>query len=392
MSDSRQGGPGRGLELFRIAGIRIRIDVSWLLIFALVLWSISAGYLPHRFPDLETGQYWAAGLVATLLFFVSILIHELAHSLVAKRAGLHISEITLFLFGGVSRMAEEPRSPGLEFRIAVVGPLASFALAGLFAGVAWLAGDALGGLSRVVVEYLAWINAALGVFNLLPGFPLDGGRAFRALVWWRTGSLRRATRLASNIGQGFALALMALGALQLFSGALVGGLWLIFIGMFLRGLASAGYEQLAVRQALEGVDVADVMVRDPRTVSPDLTLRRLVDEHLLRDGVRGYPVVEGGAVRGVVGLENLQGVSPEDLEGRRVSDVLSERHPGMEVAPDASLADALRQMAEQDEPRLLVMRGGRLVGLLTRGGVRRLLEVREVLPRPEERPDEAAAA
>lgn len=388
MSDSR-----RGLDLFKIAGIRIRVDASWLVIFALVLWSLSAGYLPHRFPDLETGQYWIAGLVATLFFFASILVHELAHSLVAKRAGIHIPEITLFLFGGVSRMSEEPRSPGLEFRVAIVGPLASFALAALFGGVAWAFGPSLPGLSGVVVEYLAWINAALGVFNLLPGFPMDGGRAFRALVWWRTGSLRRATRMASNIGQGFALALMALGALQLFSGALLGGLWLIFIGMFLRGLASAGYEQMAVRQALEGVDVEDVMVRDPVTVPSDLTLRQLVDEHLLRDGVRGYPIVDGGGdVRGIVGLEHLQDLSPEELQQKRVADVLSERRAEMEIAPDASLGDALRQMAEHDQPRLLVMRGGRLVGLLTRGGVRRLLEVKEVLPEPGQGPGRAAQA
>lgn len=380
MAGEKRGADRHGIVLFRIAGIRIRIDASWLIIFALVLWSISAGYLPHRFPDLSTEQYWAAGLLATLLFFASLLLHELAHSLVAIRAGIPIPEITLFIFGGVSRMTEEPDNPALEFRVAVVGPLASFALAALFGGLAWSLGNVLSPLMIVVLTYLGWINAALGVFNLLPGFPLDGGRVFRALVWWRTGSLRRATRLASNIGQGFAFALMGLGALELFTGALLGGLWLIFIGMFLRGMAQAGYAQLAVRLAIEGVDVEDVMVHDPVTVPPDLTLRDLVENHFLRHAVRGYPVVRNGQVEGIVSIEHLRDIPTEELDQRRVEDVMHRLDDAIRIAPRASLADALRQMSTGGEPRLLVMRDGRLLGMLTRSGVQRLLEIRETVP------------
>lgn len=213
----------RGLALFRLGGIQIRIDPSWLMILALIWWSLSAGYFPRTHPEAGGAWLWAAGLLSALLFFVSLLLHELAHSLVARRAGLEVSSITLFLFGGASEMVGEPDDPRTEFRIAIVGPLTSFALAGFF----WALGLALAGVAPDLllgmVRYLAWINLALGVFNLLPGFPLDGGSVLRALVWWRTGSLRRASGLATRAGKGLGIGLALLGGLQIFSGALVGG-------------------------------------------------------------------------------------------------------------------------------------------------------------------------
>ncbi len=368
---------GRGLELLRIAGIPIRIDPSWLLIFGLVLWSLSAGYLPGRLPEASTASYWAAGLVATLLFFASIVIYELAHSLVALRAGIPIPEITLFVFGGVSHMAKAPKTPQLELSIAIAGPLTSFALAGLFGAVAQTLPEP--SLQRVVIAYLGWINLALGVFNLIPGFPLDGGRVLRALIWWRTGSLRRGTRVASDAGRGFAFVLMGLGALQLFAGSLVGGLWLIFIGMFLRGMASAGYQEMVLRTSLENVDVADVMARQPVTVPPDLGLRALVDRHMLVDGHRGYPVVERDRVLGVIGLEALRGLSPGELEARSVRDAMRPLDASLRIEPEVSLLDALRRLDDEKSSRLLVMEGDRLVGVLTRSGVLRHLEIQQIL-------------
>lgn len=255
-----------GLSLFRVAGIQVRVDPSWLLIFGLILWSLSAGYFPRAYPDSDTAGYWTAGLLSTLLFFASLLVHELSHSIMARRAGLEVPSITLFLFGGASEMTSEPDDPATEFRIAIVGPLASFALAALF----WLVGSVvpagLPALFGAVLEYLAWINLALGVFNLLPGLPLDGGRVVRAIVWWRTGSIETGSRVASRAGQGLGLGLMVLGGLQIFGGALVGGIWLILIGLFVRGLAASSHRGLRVRQALEGLHVADVMVSEVETV------------------------------------------------------------------------------------------------------------------------------
>src|SRR3972149_724611 len=242
----------RGIHLFTIAGIRIIIDYSWFMLFVLVALSLSTGYLPQEYPGASALAYWVAGLVATISFFLSILFHELAHSLVALRSGIEIPSITLFLFGGVSRLSEEAKNPKTELTIAIVGPLSSFALALLF----WIAGEKLEGvihpLAQAVVEYLSFINLALGIFNLIPGFPLDGGRVLRAIVWWRTGSIDRATRLVTDLGKGFAVTLMFLGAMLIFRGALLGGIWLIFIGMFLRGSAAPGEEQVYLLGLLGG--------------------------------------------------------------------------------------------------------------------------------------------
>jgi Zn-dependent protease len=364
---------------FAIAGIPIRIDPSWLLIFALVLWSMSTVYLPSRLPEIPRAQAWLAGIVATACFFASLVFHELAHSLVARRAGIAVSGIRLFLFGGVSQIGEEPRTPAIELRVAIVGPLASFALAAGF----WLVSLAFATepptVAVAVLQYLAWINAGLGLFNLLPGFPLDGGRVLRALVWRRTGSLQRATHLASNLGRGFALGLMLLGAFQMYGGSLIGGLWFVFIGLFLRSLATAPYQELVLRNALQGVDVAQVMIRSPLSVSPDLTLRALVDERFLRDGVRGYPVCEGERPLGVVSLEQLRAIPAEQLAIRRVRDVMKPLEAGLRVAPSDSLLSAIRKMALERLPLLLVMEGERLAGILTRGAVQRVLEVRRLL-------------
>ena len=379
MSQPDPRDPPRGVQIARVAGMPIRIQGSWIFIFALVLWSLSATYLPSRFPEIGRTTAWIAGLFATLGFFASLLVHELSHSLVAQRYGIGVSGITLFLFGGVSRIEQEPSDPRVELRVAAVGPLTSFALSGLF----WLAAAAArGGASPVtvaVLEYLAYINAALGLFNLIPGLPLDGGRILRAAVWWRTGSLPKATQLASHLGKGFALGLMVLGALEIVSGALVGGLWLVFIGLFLRATASAGWEELVLRRALEGVKVEDVMIRAPITVSPDLTLRALIDECLLREGVRGFPVCEGDKVLGAISLDELRTVPREQLETKRVRDAMVPLSQDLRSDARDSLLSALRQMARGHRAQLLVMSGDRLEGIVTRGAVRRMLEVRRLV-------------
>jgi Zn-dependent protease/CBS domain-containing protein len=382
---ARSRGAKRGLALFRLAGIQVRVDPSWLLIFVLIWWSLSAGYFPRAHPGTSGAWLWTAGLLSALLFFVSLLLHELAHSVVARRAGLEVSSITLFLFGGASEMTREPDDPRTEFRIAIVGPLTSFALAGLF----WLLGVAVAGaapdLLLGVVRYLVWINVALGVFNLLPGFPLDGGRVLRALVWWRTGSLRRASDVATRAGQGLGIGLAILGTLQIFSGALVGGVWLILIGLFLRGLAAASHRSLLLRQLLSDVTVEDVMVRDPVSVPADLSIEQLVEDYILGRGFRGFPVMDGERPIGLVSLETVKSVPAERRALARVRDHLEPLDEASVVAPDTSLTEALEKLGRSGRQRMLVMRPGsnRLAGLMTRTGLARFVEIRQALTSAE---------
>jgi Zn-dependent protease/CBS domain-containing protein len=369
----------RGISLFKVAGIRINIDYSWFIIFGLVLFALSAGYLPRTFPGQPTQTYWVAGLFATLLFFSSVMLHELAHSLVAIRQGIDIPEITLFIFGGVSRLSQEPTDPKTEFKIAVVGPLTSFALAAAFGVLRVFLQGFEPSLMVVVIGYLAWINLALGIFNLIPGFPLDGGRLLRAFLWWRTGSLTRATKVASDFGKGFAVAIMILGGLQIFAGALVNGLWFIFIGMFLRGMSVQGYEELVIRKALEGVHVEEVMVREVVSVPPDLTVSQLIHDYFLHYAFRGFPVVENGRVLGVVSVAAVRQLPREVYDNRQVADIMTPLQDDLLIDAQASLADALVKMSRQEQDRLLVLKGEKLAGLVTKTGLLRFVQIKQVL-------------
>lgn len=369
----------RGIPLFRVAGIQIRLDFSWFIIFLLVMWSLSAGYFPRYYPDQGPETYWLAGFIATLLFFASILTHELAHALMAKRSGIAIPAITLFVFGGVAHLSEEAKDPKTEFKIAFVGPVTSFVLAAVFWGIKTMLETTPSSLVVLIFQYLAYINLALGVFNLVPGYPLDGGRVLRALWWWKTGSLAHATKVASDMGKGFAVVLMMLGALEIFSGALIGGLWLVFIGMFLRGLAEGGYQQTVMQQSLQGVEVQDVMVNDVVTAPPELTLRDVVNDYFLRYGHRGFPVAQNGHVVGVLSLANVKAIPDEARASTTVHEAMTPLGDAVRIAPHASLAEALHKMTHEESGRLLVMENDAMRGLITRTGVLRFLEMKRVL-------------
>ncbi|MDJ0848034.1 MAG: site-2 protease family protein [Myxococcota bacterium] len=380
---AKPAGSGRltrsGLALFRIAGIEIRLDYSWFLIFWLVLMSLAMGYLPGAHPGHAPAAYWAAGLAATLLFFLSLLAHELSHALVALRAGIQVPAITLFLFGGVSHMSEEPRRPGTELRVAIAGPLMSFALALGFWGAKALLGHDAPTLVAAVLGYLAWVNTALGVFNLLPGFPLDGGRVLRALLWRRTGSLERATRAAADAGRGLSVGIMILGGLQIFAGALLGGLWLIFIGLFLRTMAGASYQNLVLLRTLQDVTVADVAVPDPVVVEAGLSIQALVNDYILPLGYRGFPVMHEGRVQGVIDVTRLRKLPREAWPTTSVRECMTPLSPQLVVTPELPLSDALKQLTRSDSGRLLVVRDDALVGMLTKSGLLRFIELRRVL-------------
>ena len=312
----------RHISLFKVAGVQVDIDFSWLLIFALILWSLSAGYFPQVYPGHSALSYWVVGLVATLLFFASVLIHELSHAAVGNMLGEKIDRITLFIFGGMAHLSGEPRTANDEILIAGVGPLTSLVLALLFwlisKPVALVPGSLLW---TAMFRYLGFINLALALFNLLPGFPLDGGRLFRAMLWKRTGNMDQATARAADWGTGLAWVMMGFGAMEIFGGALIGGLWLIFIGLFLRSAARSEYQGTMVAHLLQRISVADIMTRDPVTLGPDLPVADAIEHYFLKFGYGGFPVVADGRVLGMLTLSQVRHCSAEDRAHRKVGDL-----------------------------------------------------------------------
>lgn len=379
-------------DLFKIAGVQIAIDYSWLVIFVLVLWSLSAGYFPEVHPGYPTSEYWTVGIVGTFLFFASIVIHELSHAIVGNSLGQPVKRISLFIFGGMAHLGHEPTDANAELKIAAAGPLTSFVLGVFFFWIPTLFGFRHGHpMWASVFDYLGFINIALGLFNLLPGFPLDGGRILRAAIWARTGDFRRATARAADWGRGIAWGLIALGALEIFAGALVGGLWLIFIALFLKGAASSSYQGIIMEQVLGGARVRDLMVRDPEVIDAGTTVAAAVNEHFAHHGYTGFPVVEDGRPVGMLAIAQIRDCPAAERAAKRVAEVMKPINQALEIGPDATLAQALRQMSEAETGRLLVIENGRLIGLITRSAIAHFIMVRNELgfstdERPEDRP------
>jgi Zn-dependent protease/predicted transcriptional regulator len=368
------------IDLFKVAGVQIAIDYSWLVIFVLVLWSLSAGYFPALHPGYPRSEYWIVGLVGTLLFFLSIVTHELSHAIVANRLGQPIERISLFIFGGMAHLGHEPTSARDELRIAAVGPLTSFVLGAIFLSIPRILHlSASSPMWASLFEYLGFINFALGIFNLLPGFPLDGGRILRAIIWGRTGDFRAATARASQWGQGVAYGLIFLGAVEIFSGSLIGGLWLIFIALFLKSAASSSYQGLVLEQVLGSVQVRELMARDPITINPANSVSAAIQDHFMSHGHGGYPVVSGSTVEGVVSLSQVRDCPVEERGTKHISEIMRPIDPAIVIAPDAPASKALRQMSESDSARLLVMEHDKLVGLITRSAIAHFVMVRSQL-------------
>jgi len=364
---AKRGGVKHDFRLGSVFGLEIRIDFSWFVIFFLVFWTLSKGIFPEEFPELPTRTHAAMGLVGTLLFFTSLVIHELSHALVSRAKSVPVEGITLFIFGGVARLKKEPETPQDEMMIAGIGPVTSFGLAALFMGIARGAeqiglGDAVTG----VADYLAFINLALAIFNLMPGFPLDGGRVFRAIVWAVTGNRTKATRWASRGGQTFGLLLIILGAMQALGGAPLGGLWLVFIGWFLRSLAGMSLQQHVLQDLMRGYVATDLMSKDPAVVSPRLHLDELLQEHFMRLRFGCYPVVEDGVALGLVTLDDIKRVPRDRWQSATVADAMTPRAECATLSADASVAEILEEMRERGgRRRALVEDGTRLVGVIS---------------------------
>lgn len=357
---------GKRVKLFSLFGFEVRLDASWLIIAILVTWSLAAGLFPYLYPDLDRQTYWTMAVVGALGLFLSIIVHEFSHSLVARRFGMTMKGITLFIFGGVAEMGDEPPSARAEFFMAIAGPLASLAIAAVFYLI-YRCGEQVGWAAPInaVIYYIASINTLLAVFNLLPAFPLDGGRILRAILWGVRGDLRWATQISSTVGSAFAFGLMFVGILQFIGGNLIGGMWLVLIGIFLRNAAQTSFQQLMVRKALEGVPVRRFMVANPITVSPQLTVQQLVDDYILTYHHRLYPVMEGEKLVGLVSTRQVRGVPREDWGRRTVREIALPLSPENSIDPSLDAVQALATMTQTGFSRLLVVENGRLAGLLT---------------------------
>jgi Zn-dependent protease len=364
---------GNTLTLFRVAGIPVRVHVSWLVIYGLLAWSLSVGYFPQVLPDLPVRTYWVSGLVAALLLFVSVFLHELSHSVVARSRGLAVKAITLHVFGGVSELEREPDHPGLEFWMAIAGPLASFAIGGL----AFLAAGLVDArpAPAAILRYLALVNVVVGVFNLVPGFPLDGGRILRAALWRSRGDLQWATRVASRAGSIVGLVLMGLGVLRGLTGEFLGGLWFVLIGLFLRQAAEGSYQHLVLRRTLGPLAARDVMTRDVVHVPADLSLAAAVDDVFWRHHVTSFPVLDGDRVVGILSVHELGSVARDRWATTPVREIMRPLGDSLVASPGDPLPETLAKLSGNGLGRVAVIERDRLVGYLSLKDVLHVLTV-----------------
>lgn len=355
---------GRRYHLFNLSGFAVSIDASWFLLAILIVWSLATGVFPVYLSGLSASVYWAMAVAGAIGLFLSIVVHEFFHSAVARRYGLPMKGITLFIFGGVAEMTEEPPSANVEFRMAIAGPIASF----LIAGVCWALAFALRRVApapvTIVLAYLALINLALAIFNLIPAFPLDGGRVLRALLWARWKNLRRATRVAARIGSGFGVLLIIAGVASVLVGDVVQGIWWFLIGLFVRSAASSSYQQVLIRRALEGEPVRRFMTTNPVSVSPSTTLRDLVEQYIYRFHFKFFPVTEQGRLVGCISTRQVKTVPQDEWATRTVGAVMDTCSPNTVVRPDADAMQALSKMQQSGVSRLIVADDGALVGVI----------------------------
>lgn len=354
------------IVLFKLLGFEVKIDLSWLLLALLVAWTLAVGVFPQLYPGLSPGVYWGMGAAGVVVLLFSIVFHELSHSLVARHYGFPIKGITLFVFGGVAEMDEEPPTARSEFFMAAAGPLSSGVIAlflyALFRwAVAWHWPIPLQG----VAGYLSYINVLLAVFNLLPAFPLDGGRVLRAALWGWKDNFRWATRIASRIGAGFGLAMIIIGVIAFITGYIVSGVWWVLIGLFLRAAAGMSYQQIMVRDLLAGVPVRRFMSTRTIAVPPAATVRELVEDYIYKYHYKMFPVEDQGRLAGCIGTDELKAFPREEWDHKQVRDIMSSCTIDNTIPPDMDTMKAWTRMRASGKSRLLVVDHGRLVGIVT---------------------------
>jgi len=374
---------GKRIEVFKLFGIAVRLDLSWVIIAVLVTWSLARGFFPSEYPNLSRAICWVMGVAGAVGLFGSILFHEFSHALVARRYGLVIKGITLFIFGGVAEMEREPSSPKAEFLMAAAGPIASILLAMACYGT-YLAGERAGWPEPPigVARYLGLINGLLAAFNLIPGFPLDGGRLLRSVLWVWKRNLRWATRITSQIGAGFGLVLIFLGILNMLRGEFA-GLWWLLIGLFLRDAATTSYQQLLLRKALEGEPVRRFMISTPVTVPASSSIEQLVEGYIYRHHFKMYPVVEDGTLLGCVTIRQVKAIPRNEWKQHTVREVATPCSPENTVHPEDDAMKALSTMSRTGDSRLMVVEGNQLVGIIALKDMLGLLSLKVELEEPK---------
>ncbi len=355
------------INLGHIFGIPIGLDYSWFLIFALITWSLATSYFPSEFKSWPVAEYWIVGAVTSVLFFISVLLHELGHSVIALRYKVPVRSITLFIFGGIAQIGSEPPSAAAEFWIASAGPLVSFALAAFF-GLLQLLTKGMEPI-LALTQYLAYINGILGLFNLIPGFPLDGGRVFRAIVWGITHNFQRSTRISAALGRGIAFLFIIWGVWQVFGGNIFNGLWIAFIGWFLESAANAQLAQQHLHTLLEGHTVAQAMGRNYALIPGELSLQHLVDEHILGTGSRFFVVEQLGLPIGLLTIANMNKVARADWLTTTAAQAMTPVDQFHLLRSDSELAQAFEEMNLEGVNQLPVVNDGQVQGILSRESV-----------------------
>ncbi len=368
---------GKGVALFKLFGFEVRVDFSWAILAVLITWTLAQGLFPHYYPGFNSAFYWLMGAAGAVGLFISIVFHEFCHSIVARRYGLPMEGITLFIFGGVAHMSDEPPSPKVEFLMAVAGPLSSILLGGMLLGC-----TSIGSVLRLgapvlgVMKYLSYLNFALAGFNLLPAFPLDGGRVLRSLLWAWKNDIRWATRIASKLGTAFGVLLVVFGVLNVLTGSIIGGIWYFLIGLFLRNASLMSYQQLIVRRALEGEPVWKFMVSKPVTVSPYITIQDLVDNYIYRHHYKMFPVLDNGRLLGCVTLNQVKDIPAGERAHRTVMELARSCSPENTIHPDEDVIKAFSVMKKNNASRLMVTRGDRLVGIIALKDIMKMLSIK----------------
>lgn len=358
--------PTRALKLFSVKGINIKLDPSWIVIFLLISWSLAQGVFPRDYKGLSTITYWIMGGVTAIILFISILLHELGHSLVGIKNGMRIRGITLFIFGGVAELEDEPSSPKIELLMAIAGPIVSIVLAALFWGLESI-GKAVNFPIPLVAtaHYLWFVNLAIVIFNLVPGFPLDGGRVLRAIIWHFSKSISKATKITSSIGSLFGMGLIALGIFALLQGAVIAGIWYALIGFFLMQAAKLSYQRLTVETTLHKLRVKDLMSSEPISVSPALSIHSFVKDFCLKYKHHGFPVVEEERLVGFISLDIVTQIPQEEWDKHVVQEIMRRDFSIVGIGPNEPADLALRQMTSNQLGRLIVFEDKKVLGILS---------------------------
>jgi len=371
---------GGSLRIGRILGIPLAINYSWFIIFFLITIALSASYFPATYPDWPQTTYWALGIATSLLFFTSVVIHELSHSVVALSSGIPVKSITLFIFGGISHIAREATKPKLEMIMAAAGPLSSLVLGGLF-GILWLATRDVSEPLAALAWWLATINVVLAVFNMIPGFPLDGGRVLRSVIWWVTNDYRKATKIAAFSGQGVGFLFMVFGIAVMFMNPRdwIGGLWYILIGWFLENAAAGSFRQVRLRDALQGFTAGDLMTRDYSSVSKNITIADLVKGYILPTSRRFFLVSDNSHLEGIVTLHNVREVPQQQWEATTVAQAMTPSERLKTISPNEDAFSVLERMDEEEINQMPVVTDGNIVGMIARDAVLRFIRTRTEL-------------